>query len=149
MTTAIAYPVVNANLGAFSPFVLGQEAEPEVVETLEISRGFADSVRVAILRLAEAPESDQSVTLEKCWRDLTVRKRVEVQQLLTRMTLFLDTTEETMIVNVEEYVLLEEVFGCVAVIVEGAEIGKGETLETVAAVVGIAGGLAALIALVA
>ena len=31
--------------------------------------------------------------LEKCWRDLTVRKRVEVQQLLTRMTIFLDTTE--------------------------------------------------------
>ncbi len=151
MTTV--YPVVNAIPWGISQFALGQEVEPHEhppaePESLEISRSFADSVRVAILRLAEASQSDPSVTREQCWRDVTIRKREVVQHLLTRITLFLDTTEETLTVNGEEYALIEEAFGCVEEIVEWASVGTGETLETVATVVGIAGGLAALIALV-
>lgn len=138
---------INARQGPIYPFGLGVPAD-DALEPIEIDRQLADTAKVSILRIAEAAEKDQGVALEPCWRVLRIAKWGRVSALRTKLEAFLNSREEELVISEAEFKLTDEVLACALQIEEGEEASLKKTLETVGIVIGIAGGLATLIATV-
>lgn len=147
-------PVVNA--GPFRRFAMGIDvpggmdipasaAEAAGTEPIEIDRELADTTKVAIIRIAEAAAEDKGVALEPCWRVLRVAKWARVSALRRKLEAFLDSTEEALVITEPEFKLADEILACSLQIEEGEGESLKRTLETVGIVIGIAGGIAALV----
>lgn len=136
-------PVVNFQRPRF---VLAQE-EPEA-EPIEIDRPLADTVKVGILKIAEAAAADRGVALEPCWRVLRVAKWPRVMALKRKLDAFMATAEESLVITEAEFNLADEVLNCAVELEEGERASLESTLRTVGIVIGIVGGVATLVATV-
>jgi hypothetical protein len=124
---------------------LGQQQRERPSE-LEIDRPLADAAKVALIRLFEAAATDPDVALEPCWRKLRVSKWEPVLALQGKLETFLGSTAEVVAISQAEFELLDEILACAFTVLKGEEVEFQETLGRTATFVGIAGGLAALIA---
>lgn len=144
------YPLQSARLGQAPP-----AAPPAQVpvpkpkeELLEVDRMLADAGKVAILHLGSERIDSKEVGLTPCWRTLRVRKWPLVSALQAKLAGFLDTADQALHIPEAEFSLLEEVLTCDAAIERLKEEESGRTIVNVGGLVGIAGGMAALLALV-
>jgi hypothetical protein len=121
---------------------LGEEAAP-----ISITRDLAEIVNESIRVLVFDPGSPEVYTREACWRDLRSRRWGHVEALRRQMTTFLATQDKELQVSDSEWELIESVVECVEAIGSLEKAGTTSTLETAGAVVGVIGGLAALVAI--
>ena len=139
------FTVVNL-AGPISPFTLGQEeAAPEPIE---VDRVLAETTRNAIASIEKAAAEDKGVTLEPCWRVLRVAKWPKIVSLRNRLVAFLATNNQTLVISEPEFNLMDEVLACSVNLERGEQASLKSTLEIAGIVVGIAGGIAALVAAV-
>ena len=117
------------------------------VEPITITRELAQAVSDAIRALTQNPGNPEVYTKEACWRDLRSRKWSHLTALQNRISRFLATQDQELSVSDQEWALVEEVIECVESIGALSRQSTESTLKTVGALVGVAGGLATLIAL--
>ena len=117
------------------------------VEPITITRDLAQAVNEAIQTLVQNPGSPEVYTKEACWRDLRSRRWGHVQALQNKISNFLSTQGTDLEVTDQEWSLIENVIECVEAIGALSHQSTESTLKTVGALVGVAGGLATLIAL--
>jgi len=117
------------------------------VEPITITRDLAQAVNEAIQTLVQNPGSPEVYTKEACWRDLRSRRWSHVQALQNKISNFLSTQGTDLEVTDQEWSLIENVIECVEAIGSLTHQSTESTLKTVGALVGVAGGLATLIAL--
>jgi len=94
-------------------------------------------------------EPREEWALENCWRDLRVEDWEAVGALRQRLGLFLQGPQEMLSLSTEEYGILEALLDCREALVEEEAAGTGERIERGAALIAIAGGVAALVGLLA
>lgn len=94
-------------------------------------------------------EPREEWVLENCWRDLRVEDWEDVQELRRKLSGFLGGTDEAAVLSEAEYAVLEALLDCREALVEEEAAGTGARLERGAALVAIAGGIAALVGLLA
>lgn len=122
---------------------LGQaEAEP-----ITIARELAQAVSDAIRALMQNPTTPEVYAKEPCWRDLRSRRWSQVTALQNRITNFLSGQDKEMIVSDQEWTLMDSAISCVESISAIEHQSTESTLKTVATLVGVAGGVATLLAL--
>jgi hypothetical protein len=132
----------------FSPIMLAGPALAQAdVEPITITRDLAQAVNEAIQTLVQNPGSPEVYTKEACWRDLRSRRWSHVQALQNKISNFLSTQGTDLEVTDQEWSLIENVIECVEAIGSLTHQSTESTLKTVGALVGVAGGLATLIAL--
>ena len=117
------------------------------VEPITITRELAQAVNEAIQTLIQNPGSPEVYTKEACWRDLRSRRWGHVQALQNKIANFLPGNDPELVVTDQEWSLIENVIECVEAIGALSHQSTESTLKTVGALVGVAGGLATLIAL--
>lgn len=87
--------------------------------------------------------------LEDCWRDLRVEEWEALGALRQRLGAFVQGSEQAIALSREEYAILEALLDCRGALVEEEAAGAGERITRTAALVAIAGGMAALVGLLA
>lgn len=123
--------------------MLGQaESEP-----ITITRELAQAVSEAIQTLTQNPGDPEVYTKEACWRDLRSRRWSHVQALQNKIANFLPTQNGEMAVTDQEWSLIESVIECVESISSLSHQSTESTLKTVGTLIGVAGGVATLLAL--
>lgn len=133
--------------GSFEGAFLNQEVGNEDGDLVAIDRTVADGAKLAVDLLDEAGVEDPAIAFADCWRTLRVRKWKEVTDLRNRLASFLDSTNEDLLLTPPEYELLEEVLTCAGEMVRSKREETAESIGRVGVVVGILGGVAALLAL--
>lgn len=93
-------------------------------------------------------EPREEWALEDCWRDLRVEDWEPVGRLRERLSGFLAAGDVALALSAEEYGIFEALLDCRAALVEEEAQGTGQRIERGALLVAIAGGVAALVALV-
>lgn len=124
------------------PALAQAEAEP-----ITITRELAQAVNDAIQTLTQNPGNPEVYTKEACWRDIRSRRWGHVTALQNKLSRFLAGNDQELAVTDQEWSLTEELIECVESISSLAHQSTESTLKTVGALVGVAGGLATLIAL--
>jgi len=132
-----------------NPAFLGQVPlrTPAQNGSVELDRASAQYGDTVIHLLRSLPESDLEVVATACWRELMLVNRDQVNRLSTRLVAFLDSDAVTLPLPPAEYQVFDRVLACGHEIEECEDTEQGEGIQHVAAVIGILGGLAALIAL--
>lgn len=120
------------------------EAEPA---SITITRDLAEALQESIQTLVNDPGDPEIYTREACWRDIRSRRWSQVVALQNRIGLFLASPNEEMPVSDVEWSLIESVIECVEAIGSLAHESTTSTLNTVGALIGVAGGIATLVAL--
>ncbi len=87
--------------------------------------------------------------LENCWRDLRVEDWDALEVLRQRLGAFVQGSDPELELSAEEYGVLEALLDCREALVEEEAAGAGERITRTAALVAIAGGVAALVGLLA
>jgi len=130
----------------FTPRIqLGQaEVAPEPIP---IARELAQAVRDSIQALMQNPTTPEVYAKEACWRDLRSRRWSQVTALQNRISNFLMSQDTEMNVSDAEWTLMDSVISCVQSIYDIEHQSAESTLKTVATLVGVAGGVATLLAL--
>lgn len=124
------------------PALAQAEAEP-----IPIARELAQAVSDAIKALTLNPTTPEVYAKEACWRDLRSRRWSQVTVMQNKISNFLATQEKEMSVTDAEWTLMDNVISCVQSIQDIEHQGTESTLKTVATLVGVAGGVATLLAL--
>lgn len=122
---------------------LGQEEAAPIT----ITRELAQAVSEAIQTLVQNPGDPEVYTKEACWRDLRSRRWPHVQALQNKLSKFLPTQNGEMVVTDQEWSLIENVIECVEAIGSLERQSTESTIKTVGTLIGVAGGLATLVAL--
>lgn len=125
-----------------SPALGQDEAQP-----ITIARELAQAVKDAIQALMQNPTTPEIYAKEACWRDLRSRRWPQITGLQNRINSFLAGQDKEMIVTDQEWTLMDSVIGCVEAISAFQQQSNESTLKTVGTLIGVAGGLATLIAL--
>jgi hypothetical protein len=144
--------VVNPR-ARYSPFGLGQvpavalaPAAAPAPEPIEIDRMLADTTVAAIAGIDAAAKQDKGVTLEPCWRVLRVAKWGRILALRAKLAGFLASPSENFAISEDEFKLMDDVLACAVTLEAGENAELKGNLELAGIVIGIAGGLAALVA---
>lgn len=114
---------------------------------ITITRDLAEALRESIQTLVNDPGDPEIYTREACWRDLRSRRWPQVVALQNRINQFLAAPDEEMLVSDVEWGLVESVIECVEAIGSIASQGTESTLKLVGTLIGVAGGVATLVAL--
>ncbi len=116
------------------------------VEPIPIARELAQAVSDAIRALMTNPTTPEIYAKEACWRDLRSRRWSQVMILQNKISNFLASQDKEINVTDSEWTLMDNVISCVQAIQDIEHQSSESTLKTVATLVGVAGGVATLIA---
>lgn len=122
---------------------LGQAELEQITITRELALAVSDAVRT----LTQNPGDPEVYTKEACWRDLRSRRWSHITALQNRISNFLATQEPEIAVTDTEWSLIESIIECVESISSLSHQSTESTLKTVGMLIGVAGGLATLVAL--
>lgn len=132
----------------FSPrTLLGPALGQAEAEPITITRELALAVGEAIQTLTQNLGDPEIYTKEACWRDIRSRRWPHVTALQNKLSRFLSTSDEEMVVTDDEWSLTEKLIECVEALGALTHQTTESTLRTVGTLVGVAGGLATLVAL--
>jgi len=132
----------------FAPRVhLGRSLGQDDSEPITITRELAGALNDAVQTLTQNPGDPQIYTKEACWRDLRSRRWNHIIALQNRISGFLATQDAEMVVSDSEWSLIESVIECVESISSLSHQSTESTLKTVGTLIGVAGGVATLLAL--
>ena len=129
---------------AYLGLSLGQAEAPEPIT---ITRELGQAVGDAIKALIQNPTTPEVYAKEACWRDLRSRRWSQVIALQNRISNFMASQDKEMVVSDSEWTLMDSVIGCVDAISALEHQSTDSTLKTVATLIGVAGGVATLLAL--
>jgi len=124
------------------PALAQAEAEP-ITLTRELAQAVSDAIKV----LTQNPGNPEVYTKEACWRDIRSRRWGNVTALQNKISKFLSGNDPELAVSDQEWSLTEELIECVESISSLTHQSTESTLKTIGALVGVAGGVATLLAL--
>ncbi len=136
------YPVINLGQAETTATLPDPTSGP-----VEIDAFLAEYAQSAIELLRVLPDEDPEGVSTPCWRNLMVLRRQEVNALSKNIISFLESANDTLSLPNRDYLLFDSIIACVTEIEDESSFSKSSTLETIATVIGVLGGGAALLSL--
>lgn len=139
------YRIQNPTFLGQATVTAGAAADPG--SGVQLDRALAEYGLSVIQILTSAQVSTPEVVSVPCWRKLLVLRRAEVEQLQDLLVSFLESDTPHFMLPPAKYDVFDEVIACEAEIADAASEEKSASVESIATVIGILGGIAALVAI--
>lgn len=137
-----SYPVIDLGQAETTATLPDPTSGPVEIDTF-----LAEYAQSAIELLRVLPDEDPEAVSTPCWRNLMVLRRQDVNALSESIIAFLESGSDTLSLPNRDYLLFDEIIACVTALEEESSYSKSTTLETIATVIGVLGGGAALLSL--